>query len=93
VTLVTVPHVFAPDRFGRQPAYVFTAGRHGPSGSVNSALVRTGFAAATDEPHPNAQVFLREQERARARGLGMWAPPCNGDLTLPEPAAGTVVSR
>jgi len=93
VTLVTVPHVFAPDRYGRQPAYVFTAGRHGPAGSVNFALVRTGFAAATDEYHPNALAFGRAQERARGERLGMWAPPCNGDLTLPEPAAGTVVSR
>ncbi len=87
VTLVTVPNLFTVDRYGRLPAYVFRAGRHGPAGSVNYALVRSGFAQVREEPHPAADIYARAQERARGARLGLWAPPCNGDPTLPDPGA------
>lgn len=85
ISVVTVPRVFARDTFGRLPAYLFRSGRRGPAGSVNHAMVATGYAVATWDEQPNRDLFQRSQERARQRSKGVWAEPCRGDLTKPDP--------
>jgi micrococcal nuclease len=86
VRLETDPTQDTRDRYGRLLAYVYKPGRSGASGSVNYALVATGYAKVdvyAGIPFHYAPAFQRAQSRARSGGLGLWAPPCRGNTTQP----------
>jgi micrococcal nuclease len=89
VTLVTDPTQDTRDRYGRLLAYVYRPGRSGPRGSVNFALVATGYAKVYvygGVRFRHADAFFRAQSRARAAKTGLWGPPCRGNTTKPDPS-------
>jgi micrococcal nuclease len=60
------------DRYGRALAYLYTDDRR----FVNLLLVRRGYAQPLTVP-PNdrfATRFVAAARKARARGVGLWAP-------------------
>ena len=82
VRLETDPTQDTRDRYGRLLAYVYKRGPGGASGSVNYALVATGYARVYvygGTPFRYAAAFQRAQSRARSGGLGLWGPPCRGN--------------
>ncbi|MGE3139378.1 MAG: thermonuclease family protein [Thermoleophilia bacterium] len=88
VRLVTDPTQDRRDRYGRLLAYVYTPGRSGPTGSVNHALVASGHAKVYvygGVRFRHATQFLRAQSRAKKARRGLWAPPCRGNTTKPDP--------
>ena len=90
VRLVTDPTQDVRDRYARLLAYVFTPGRSGPRGSVNFALVATGYAKTYvygGDPFQHAEPFFRAENRARRAARGLWGPPCRGNTTQPDPSA------
>ena len=90
VRLVTDPTQDTRDRYGRLLAYVYRPGRHGATGSVNYALVATGYAKAYvygGAPFEYSRPFLRAQSRARSGARGLWGPPCRGNTAQPQPRA------
>ncbi len=92
VTLVTDPTQDRRDRYDRLLAYVFRPGRSGPRGSVNFALVATGYAKVYvygGVRFEYAVPFFRAQHRARKARRGLWGPPCNGNTTKPDPSRGS----
>jgi micrococcal nuclease len=87
VRLVTDPTQDTRDRYGRLLAYVYKPGRSGPGGSVNFAMVRTGYAKAYvygGVRFRYAVPFLRAHSRARKAKLGLWGPPCRGNTMKPD---------
>jgi micrococcal nuclease len=89
VRLATDPTQDTRDRYGRLLAYVYRSGKSGSTGSVNYALVATGYAKAYlygDVPFKYATAFLRAQSRARSARKGLWGPPCHGNTTKPDPS-------
>ncbi|WP_217920731.1 thermonuclease family protein [Miltoncostaea oceani] len=89
VRLVTDPTQDVRDRYGRLLAYVYRAGRSGPTGSVNFSLVRSGHARAYVHDGVRfryAVPFLRAHSRARTAKLGLWGPPCRGRVAMPDAA-------
>ena len=92
VTLVTDPTQDRRDRYDRLLAYVYRPGRSGPEGSVNFALVATGYAKVYvygGVRFRYAVPFFRAQHRARKAKRGLWGPPCNGNTAKPDPARGS----
>jgi micrococcal nuclease len=92
VSLVTDPTQDTRDRYGRLLAYVYKPGKKGPRGSVNFALMGTGYAKVYvygGVRFRHAVPFFRAQHRARKAKRGLWGPPCNGNTTKPDPSAGT----
>lgn len=90
VTLVTDPTQATRDRYGRLLAYVYTGGRSGARGSVNFALVATGYAKVYvygGVRFRYAVPFFRAEHRARVKRNGLWGPPCDGNTTKPDPGA------
>jgi micrococcal nuclease len=90
VRLETDPTQDVRDRYGRLLAYVYKTGKAGAAGSVNYALVSTGYAKVYvygGSPFRYAAPFQRAQSRARSGGLGLWGPPCRGDTARPEAVA------
>jgi micrococcal nuclease len=86
VRLETDPTQATRDRYGRLLAYVYKRGRGGAAGSVNYALVATGYAKVDiygGVPFRYATTFQRAQSRARSDRLGLWGPPCRGNTTRP----------
>lgn len=89
VRLVTDPTQDTRDRYGRLLAYVYTAGRSGPTGSVNHSLVATGHAKVYVYGGVRfrfAVPFFKAQHRARRAKKGLWGPPCRGNTTKPDPS-------
>jgi micrococcal nuclease len=96
VTLVTDPTQDTRDRYGRLLAYVYRPGRHGATGSVNYALVATGYAKAYvygGVPFEYAAPFLRAQSRARSGARGLWGAPCRGNTSQPQAGRGPTPDR
>ncbi len=92
VSLVTDPTQDTRDRYNRLLAYVYRPGHSGARGSVNFALVATGYAKVYvygGVRFRHAVPFFRAQHRAREAGNGLWGPPCNGDTTKPDPGTRT----
>lgn len=86
VRLVTDDTQDTRDRYGRLLAYVYRAGK---AGSVNLALVRTGYAKVYiygGNPFIHADAFRRAESRARSAKRGLWGPPCNGNTTKADPS-------
>jgi micrococcal nuclease len=89
VRLETDPTQLMRDRYGRLLAYVYRragTGGSGATGSVNFALVASGFAKVYvygSRPFRYVGTFERAQARARARRLGLWGPPCRGQYRRP----------
>ena len=92
VRLVTDPTQDTRDRYARLLAYVYKPGRSGPTGSVNFGLVSTGHAKVYvyDGLFRHARPFFRGQQLAKDLDRGLWAPPCLGNITKPEPGTATV---
>jgi micrococcal nuclease len=89
VRLETDPTQDDRDRYGRLLAYVYTAGRSGPAGSVNHSLVATGHAKVYvygGVRFRYAVPFFKTQHRARKAKRGLWGPPCNGNTRKPDPS-------
>jgi hypothetical protein len=66
---------------------VYKPGRTGPRGSVNFALVGTGYAKVyvyAGVRFAHADPFFRAQNRARRAGRGLWGAPCHGDTDRPD---------
>lgn len=87
IRVVSDPTQDARDRYGRFLGYVYRAGRGGPRGSVNYALVRRGFAKTYvygRTPFRYAGQFLAAEIAAKRARLGVWGPPCNGNTTKPQ---------
>ena len=94
VRLVTDPTQATRDRYGRLLAYVYEPGHSGARGSVNFALVATGYAKVYvygGVRFEYAVPFFRAQHRARKAGNGLWGPPCNGNTTKPDPGTRSAV--
>ena len=84
VRLVTDPTQDQRDRYGRLLAYVYTPGASGATGSINYALVATGYAKTyvyRGTPFQHVQPFRVAEARAKRLALGLWGPPCDGDTT------------
>jgi micrococcal nuclease len=82
VRLETDPTQDTRDRYGRLLAYVYKTGAGGSAGSVNYALVATGYAKVYvygGNPFRYTATFQRAQSRARSGGRGLWGPPCRGN--------------
>ncbi len=89
VRLVTDASQDRRDRYGRLLAYVYKPGRSGAAGSVNHALVATGYAKVyiyRGNPFRYAKPFEEAEARASRRAIGLWGEPCNGDTTKREPS-------
>lgn len=89
VRLETDPTQDTRDRYARLLAYVFTPGRSGSQGSVNFALVATGYAKVYvygGVRFEYAVPFFRAQHRARKAKKGLWGKPCLGNTTQPDPS-------
>jgi micrococcal nuclease len=89
VRLVTDPTQETRDRYARLLAYVFTPGHSGDRGSVNFALIATGFAKVYvygGVRFEYAVPFFRAEHRARKAKDGLWGPPCRGNTTKPDPS-------
>ncbi len=87
IRVVSDPTQDARDRYGRFLGYVYRAGRGGPRGSVNYALVRRGFAKTYvygRTPFRYAGQFLAAEIAAKRARRGVWGPPCNGNTTKPQ---------
>jgi micrococcal nuclease len=93
VRLETDPTQARRDRYGRLLAYVYPASTPraaAATGSVNYALVATGYAKLDiyrGRPFRYATAFRRAQSRARSSARGLWGPPCRGDTTKPDPSS------
>ena len=88
VRLVTDPTQDVRDRYARLLAYVFRPGESGARGSVNFALVATGFAKVYvygGVRFQYAAAFIQGQATARKLKRGLWGPPCLGNTTKPDP--------
>jgi micrococcal nuclease len=61
------------DRYGRLLAYVYLAGRGGPS--LSATLIERGYGRLLAIPPNTAHilVFTRLEETARRRGSGLWS--------------------
>lgn len=89
VRLVTDPSQDRRDRYGRLLAYVYKPGRSGGAGSVNHALVATGYAKVyiyRGNPFRHAEAFQEAETRARRLSIGLWGEPCRGDTTKQDPS-------
>ena len=89
VTLVTDPSQDTRDRYGRLLAYVYRPGKSGARGSVNFALVGTGYAKVYvygSVRFKHADAFFRAQHRARKAKRGLWGSPCGGNTTKQDPS-------
>jgi micrococcal nuclease len=89
VRLVTDSSQATRDRFGRLLAYVYKPGRAGAEGSINFALVRSGYAKVyvyDGVLFQHARPFFQGQAKARQARLGLWGPPCRGNVTKPDPS-------
>ena len=87
IRVVSDPSQDARDKYGRFLGYVYRNGRGGPTGSVNYALVRRGFAKTYVYgriPFRYAGRFLAAEIAAKRARLGVWGPPCNGNTTKPQ---------
>lgn len=89
VQLETDPTQDRRDRYGRLLAYVYRGSKEGPRGSVNYALVATGYAKAYvfgGVPFRYADVFRSAEAKAPpTRGSG--ARPATGARPRPRRAA------
>jgi len=89
VRLVTDVSQDRRDRYGRLLAYVYKPGRSGATGSVNHALVATGYAKVyiyRGNRFRHAGPFEEAEARARRRAIGLWGAPCRGNTTKRDPA-------
>lgn len=81
VTLVPDPTQDLRDRYGRLLAYVFPAGRRGPAGSVNYAMVTAGTARAyvydRRRPFRRAALYSAAERVAIRERRGLWSG-CRG---------------
>ena len=90
VRLITDPTQDTRDRYGRLLAYVYKPGKKGARGSVNFAMVATGYAKTYvygGVRFRHATQFFRAQSRARKAKKGLWGKPCNGNTTKPDPSS------
>lgn len=77
------------DRYGRLLAYVYKPGKSGATGSINHALVATGYAKVyiyRGNPFQHADAFQGAETRARRVAIGLWGEPCRGNTTKRDPS-------
>lgn len=89
VRLVTDVSQDQRDRYGRLLAYVYKPGKSGAAGSVNHALVATGYAKVyiyRGNPFRHVEVFQEAETQARRLSIGLWGEPCLGDTTKRDPS-------
>jgi micrococcal nuclease len=89
VRLVTDVSQDRRDGYGRLLAYVYKPGKSGARGSVNHALVATGYAKVyiyRANPFRHAGPFEEAEARARRRAIGLWGEPCRGNTSKRDPA-------
>lgn len=82
VRLESDPSQDTRDRFGRFLGYVYL-GNRGGAASVNRALVAAGAAKSyvyAGVPFRFVRAFDAAEQRARTRRIGLWGPPCRGDI-------------
>lgn len=83
-TISFFPLASQPDRWGRIPAFVFTA-----SGSLADFLLAQGLARFMPdaEAHACRAEFLAAEETARSQKLGLWRDPFYGIIAASDRAA------
>ena len=89
VRLVTDVSQDRRDRYGRLLAYVYKPGNSGATGSINHALVATGYAKVyiyRGNPFQHADAFQEAQAAAKSRVIGLWGTPCRGNTTKRDPS-------